>query len=481
MTASVFDVVIVGGGLTGAATAIHLVREAKTPLRIAIVEPNKQLGRGLAYSNPEADHRLNGPGCRHTIYPKNFSHFHDWYMAQALDKQDPEACDTSGYHFPRRYEFGTYLNAEIRQHVAQNPSGSDIVHIVDRATDVVKGDRLFRITLKSGDTISARVLVVAATPGLANIPPVLSSLPRNGSAFLPDPWDTDRLRQIPKSAAVLILGMAQTASDVTASLLKYGHSGPITLLSRRGKRPRKRPPLDASSYVRENVPEAEKHAQFIGPDSTVKPASRILQELRREAHIRSDRGESWVPTMEKLGELISDHWHTLPLAEKMRFLRHGRTWYDVHRFRLPPQIENRLEAAEAQHQLSFLSATIVDAKPNGSRLEFSLRERGQKDVTFRTFDITVNCTGLEDRPGQTNNPFLRVLITRGFAAHHATGSGFDVNIRGNAIDAKGHTDQALFIVGPLTYGAFADQQGSKFIVRRVLRVIPEILRKAVTG
>jgi len=242
MTVALYDVVIVGGGLSGAATAIHLVRDAKSPLKIAVLEPNADLGRGLAYCNPEADHRLNGPGSRHAIYPDCLSHFHDWYLAQSLDKRDPEARDTSGYHFPRRYDFGTYLNTEIRKHAKQNPSGSDIIHIVDRAVDVTKDDPHFQIKLDSGDKISAQVLVVAATPGVANIPKTFSSVSTSGSAFLPTPWDTDRLRQIPKSANVLILGMAQTASDVAASLLKYDHTGPITLLSRRGKRPRKRPP-----------------------------------------------------------------------------------------------------------------------------------------------------------------------------------------------------------------------------------------------
>ena len=192
MTTTVHDVVIVGGGLTGAATAIHLVREAKTPLRIAIVEPDAHLGRGLAYGNPEADHRLNGPGCRHTIYPEDISHFHDWYMAQALNKHDPEARDLSGYHFPRRYDFGTYLNTQIREHIATNPSGSTINHIIDHATDIVKKEPLYQIALEGGDTIAAKVLVVAATPGRANIPPVLASLPSDGPTFLPDPWDTDR-------------------------------------------------------------------------------------------------------------------------------------------------------------------------------------------------------------------------------------------------------------------------------------------------
>jgi len=322
-------------------------------------------------------------------------------------------------------------------------------------------------------------VVVAATPGKANVPAVLSTLAKTGTAFLPEPWDTERLRRIPKSADVLILGMAQTASDVAASLLKYGHTGAITLLSRRGKRPRKRPPLDASSYTRADVTDAEKHAQFMDPDGALKPASRILGELRREARIAAAGGASWVPVMEKLRDLITDHWNSLPLGEKMRFFRHARTWYDVHRFRLPPQVEGRIEAAEGTGQVSFLSATILGVTPHGSRLDFHLRERGSLKAVNRSFDVAVNCTGLEDRLGQTNNPFLTALIARGFAAQHATGSGFDVDICGNAIDTKGHANRSLFIVGPLTYGAFADQQGSIFIVRRVLRVLPEIIREVL--
>lgn len=183
--------------------------------------------------------------------------------------------------------------------------------------------------------------------------------------------------------------------------------------------------------------------------------------------------------MEKLSELISDHWFDLPLAAKKRFLRHCRTWYDVHRFRLPPQVEGRIDDAQARGQLSFMSATLLDAKPNGAQINVSLRERGKQAVTTKTFDVTVNCTGLEDRLEHANNPFLRALLDRKFAAIHATGSGLDVDIHGHAIDAKGRPDTSLFIVGPLTYGAFADQQGSIFIVHRILRVLPKILRQAV--
>jgi uncharacterized NAD(P)/FAD-binding protein YdhS len=477
MKISVQDVVIVGGGLTGVATAIHLVRQAETPLRIAIVEPSEQLGRGLAYGNPEAECRLNGPSARNGIYPDNISHFHDWYVARGLDEQDPDARDVSGYYFPKRYDFGTYLDTEMRKHIAQNPSKSDIHHIVDRATDVVEKDGVFEVALDSGKTVCARVLIVAATPGMASVPSVLSSWPKDDAPFLPDPWDADRLSRIPKAANVLILGMAQTASDVAAVLLKYGHQGPITLLSRRGKRPRKRPPLPAPSDARDETPQTDLYAHFFGPDGAVKPASRILGHLRLEARAAEGHGQSWVPVMEKLRGFISDHWNALPLAEKRRFLRHGRTFYDIHRFRLPPQVESRIEKAEAAGQVRFMSASILDATSRGTGVDIVLRERGQTEATSRTFDVVVNCTGLEDRPAHTRNPFLKALLTRWYARQHATGCGFDVDDCNIAIDEKGCTKPALFIVGPLTYGAFADQQGSVFIVHRVLHIVPNILRQ----
>jgi uncharacterized NAD(P)/FAD-binding protein YdhS len=185
--------------------------------------------------------------------------------------------------------------------------------------------------------------------------------------------------------------------------------------------------------------------------------------------------------MEKLSELIADHWHSLPIAAKKRFLRHGRTWYDVHRFRLPPQIETRIEAAESRGQIHFLSASILDAKPNGERLDISTRKRGTHEIETKSYDAVINCTGLEDRPEYTTNPFLRALVSQGLAVTHPTCSGFDVDFLSNAIDKTGRPNPDLFVVGPLTYGAFADQQGSVFIARRLMRIVPNILRQVAAN
>ena len=52
---------IVGGGYSGAAAGVQLARAARNAISITIIEPRDELGRGLAYSTPDPDHRLNGP------------------------------------------------------------------------------------------------------------------------------------------------------------------------------------------------------------------------------------------------------------------------------------------------------------------------------------------------------------------------------------------------------------------------------------
>ena len=474
----VFDIAIVGGGYSGAGAAIHLARQSDMPLRIAIVEPARDLGRGLAYRDPETDHRLNGPAAKHAVYPDALSHFQDWYLKSGMDARDPDALDASGSYFARRYDFGSYLDAEAKAHIRRNPSGSDIVHIVDHAGDGIRTSDGFRISLGGGGEIEARVMIVAIMPGRAAVPSAFSEVSPDHPAFIADPWAGARLRAIPPDAKLLILGMSQTASDVAAVLLKYGHRGAITMLSRRGLMPRKRPPDAPVATTAEGVPTSTTVAEFTDPDGTPKPLSQILRRLRRDAAVAAERGESWVPVMDKIKDTIVVAWARSTLDQKMRFFRHARSWYDIHRFRLAPQIERRLEEARARSQLLCVAARVVGVTARDGQIEIALRRRGGGIDEIRTFDAVINCTGLETRLDRSGNPFLQALLARGFFTPHATGLGADVDGNSNAIDRTGQVVPNLFVVGPLTYGAFADQQGSVFIMRRLLAMLPNIIAAA---
>lgn len=50
---------IVGGGASGVLAAIHLLRDEPVPVRIIMMEPRTELGRGVAHGTDEPGHLLN--------------------------------------------------------------------------------------------------------------------------------------------------------------------------------------------------------------------------------------------------------------------------------------------------------------------------------------------------------------------------------------------------------------------------------------
>ncbi len=468
------DVAIVGGGFTGAVFAIHLSRMAERPLDIAIVEPRGRPGYGLAYDTDDPDHRLNGPLAVHLVYPDAPGHLPDWYAAQAGPADDPEAVAADGNVYMRRGDFGRYVGEQLRAHIDGNPSGSAIRHVRSRALDARRTPGGYRLTLDDGRELSARLTVVACGYDRPHAPPPFDGATSMSPGFLADPWDAARLRGIPADARVLMLGMSQTASDAIAVLLRSGHEGPIAAVSRHGLRTRRRPGA-VSGFPPDLVDRVDRPVSlFAAAHGRHASVRSLLRTLRAEARQAEAAGDTWLEPFGDLRDSVWDLWPALPLAEKRRFLRHLRVWYDIHRFQLPPQVEARIAEAEEAGQVSFEAASCVSAAGEGGGLSVTLQSRGSGERRRQTFDAVVNCTGPGMRPDRSANPLVRTLAARGYAAPHPLGVGFDVDEECRAIGAGGRADPHLRIVGPLTYGAFADQQGASFIALRLYRIMPDI-------
>lgn len=54
-------IVIIGGGFSGAAVGIELLRLAPNGVRVTLLEPRQSPGAGVAYSTAEPTHRINVP------------------------------------------------------------------------------------------------------------------------------------------------------------------------------------------------------------------------------------------------------------------------------------------------------------------------------------------------------------------------------------------------------------------------------------
>jgi uncharacterized NAD(P)/FAD-binding protein YdhS len=469
-------IAVIGGGYTGASVAIQLSQQAREAHTILVVEPRKAVGAGLAYSTTDPDHRLNAPDMVHFVTPDDQKQLSRWYEEQGGAAFDAEAETDDGALFVRRGDFGRFLSEQFSAHQTANPSNSTIHHIRDRALDIVKQGSSFHVSLESGESLDADIVVVGTSNEKPSIPTPFASTVADHPAFIADPANLAAVEAIPNDAPLLFIGTGLTAADLIVTRLRLGHRGPVTALSRRGLQPTRRATSVSTfsgafwdRFVRETSIFVAKHGRH-------HRLRDVMKALRADIRDAEARGEPWQAAFDDLRDSVWQVWPALPVAEKRRFMRHLRVWYDVHRFRLPPQIEAKLDIAVGRGQLRYKAASILSATANGSDITVEYRDRFSNAVHTKNFGAVINCTGPEPRPDRTENPFMQALISRGLARVHPVGTGFDVDGTCAVIDAGGERDPRLRMFGPLTIGQFGDPQGAPFILSHICKQMPEIVK-----
>ena len=438
-------ITIAGGGFTGAATAVQLVRRAPFPLEVVIVEPRAELGRGVAYSTADPDHRLNGPIDGHVVDPDEPESLRRW-CEQMLEK-DPEALAGNGMVYPRRGDFGAYVAGVVRAH-------SNIRHHRGLAVDIVRGDGGEIVVTDDGTRIPCDLAVIATGNGSTRLPRAFAGLAAHASVIT-DPFAGPTLPAVPPDARVLVVGTSLTALDVISTLLQRGHRGAITALSRRGLRPRPQRPRTGDPDVAATFATIDGPAPEFVTRALAQPTIRsLLRATRRRIAEALAEGQSWQAAFDEVRNSVWRFWPGLAVPEKHRFLRHLRAWYDVHRFRTPPQNEAMVREAEAAGRVRFARGRTLPGE---------------------TYDVVINCSGLDPDCGARDNPLLAALLRSGRIQRDPSGFGFAVDADCRPLGRDG-PEKRLRMLGPPTAGTFGDPLGVIFIAPQIRRAVPAMLR-----
>ena len=477
-------VAIVGGGFTGASIAVQLVRASAVPLSITVVEPRERVGPGLAYSATDPDHRLNGPTWSHSIVPDDAGHFTRWCESKSVFARDPEAVAADTNAFVRRADYGDYLADTLRAHEHWPATGSTIAHLRDRAVAAAATCDAMSIRTAGGRTLESDMLVVATGNPLPRLQAPLERSLAGHPSVIEDPLQPGRLAQLDARAKLLVVGSGLTALDIVSTLVRAGHRGDVVVVSRRGLRPRPQPPAAVPAAVDTAAVAAHPPLERIMgavPGFLLHDASPTLRGWVRalRARIREVEagGESWHKGFDELRDVVWRAWPLLPAAEQRRFLRRMRTWYDVHRFRAPPQNDALVRDAEARGRVAFRAARLRAVQPvaGSNALHVRFAGRGSAGEHVETFDALVNCTGLDAAAGLRANPFLASLVDDGWLRVDDAGIGFAVDANCCAIGADARARPALRVLGPPTAGTFGDPLGVMFIAAQIWRMLPDAL------
>ena len=456
------SITIIGGGFSGVSAAIHLLRHGTFPMRICIVEPREHLAEGLAFSSPHTDHRLNGPASGHSLLLDDAQHLTQWCERTNLLSSDPEAA-VGGALFIRRREFARYVRETLAALVRSCGCGISVTHLRDEAIELADDGDHYRVSTRNSGTIASNMVIVATGNPPRAVPAPLQSL-LGTQLLLPDPYELERLQKVQREACVLVVGTGLTAMDVVCTLIRQDHLGPITLVSRRGLRPRPHPGPGSPAS---NIP-----ARIHGPppDYTLVGAPgvrRWLAGLRRSINASVSQGKAWQVSFDELRDVVWKLWPRLPTKEQRRFDRLLRPWYDAHRFRIPGPTDAIVRLAEARGQLHLEKGRIGAVRTQDGRVIVKFGDRPE-----RAFDAIVNATGFEmsGRPA-----LLSAAIDAGLLLPAAAGAGLRVDENCCALNAEGMVQPFLRIVGPPTAGVFGDPVGTIFISAHIARVLPDVL------
>ncbi len=224
-------IVIVGGGYSGAMTAVHLLRQRIASLDITIIEPRRELGRGLAYSTTCPEHLLNVPASGMSALPDEPDHF----LNYALSKDNSVSKES----FLPRKMYGEYLSGLIASELRKAESRcASVAHVQSEVIDIQKLEEGYRLYLSDREPIETDYVVLALGNLSGKKPGWLKGIGMECQNYIHNPWQPGAIEKIASDDDLLIVGTGLTAVDKIIELKRAGHKGSIFALSRHGLLPR---------------------------------------------------------------------------------------------------------------------------------------------------------------------------------------------------------------------------------------------------
>jgi uncharacterized NAD(P)/FAD-binding protein YdhS len=323
-----------------------------------------------------------------------------------------------------RARYGDYLQALLREEIDTGAAGRLLLE-ADEAVSLAPVGGRWQVELAVGRAFEADACVLA----LGLLPPAplpgADATVADAPGYVAEPWRLDPVTA--PQGQVLLLGSGLTMVDVALSLAGPGRR--LLAVSRHGLVSR------SHGAVR----------PALTPDGGFATPVKALRTLRRHAG-----RAGWREAVDSIRPMTADIWRGWPTAERRRFLRHARPWWEVHRHRMAPAVAARIASLAAAGELTVAAGKLEQLTWDGQAFDARIRGRGESKPHAWRFDLVVNCTGPRGDPEAATGGLLADLRRRRAIRRDPLGLGLDVTDDLQAIGADGGRTPGLFAVGPLT-------------------------------
>ena len=424
-------IVIVGAGFSGTAVAMNLLRLPQAqPLRVVLIE-REVMARGTAYGRQHRAYLLNVPAGRMSASSTDPLEF----LAFA-QRRHPDA--TAADFLPREL-YGEYLESALACAAQAAPAHVQLERIRGHVIAIEREHRGagLRLHLENGLRLTADTIVLALGNPAPKPLPGSERLPQ--ARYVADPWRAPP--QFRAGETVLLVGTGLTMADIAlAGDAAAQGRATIHAISRHGL-----------------IPAPQREARQVEPRSgaaTLARAAavsvrRLVRAVRSLAEDIEVRGGDWREAVTLVRNLVPALWQSLPAAERRRFLRHVRGYWEVHRHRLPERTWAALSELWRAGRLHVHAGRIERLETADRQVRVRWRARGARSAKTLLVDRVINCTGPDYDARHSRERLLRSLLAQGVAVADPLGLGIRTDERGALIDASGRVSGRLYYVGPM--------------------------------
>lgn len=428
------QVAIIGGGAAAAAVVGEILRQQRTrDIAIHWFAGHGARGRGIAYSAQADHHVLNVRAAGMGLFADDGGAFFRHVGARA-----PQAKASD--FLPRAW-FGDFVEATLAPLVEAARERGQRVQVHASTATAVRGNDTsgYRVTDEYGLEVAVDevVLAIGALPSSALDEAGARALA--SGRYIVDAWQALSLREAPRQ--IVVIGTGLTAVDVVLQATSDWPSAHITAVSRHGHLP--------AAHLREPGSPYDHQDELIG-EMIAEPRVRRWSHVLREA--AADPAVDWRSIVDGLRPVTGALWQALPIAERARFLRHLRAFWEPARHRLPPQTAATIDALRTDGRLDILAARIDRIDGDGP-LELHLRERGHDGERTLAADLVVQATGPRLDASATRDPLVVQMLADGLVRADAVGLGLAAESDGRLHSADGTPARRLRVLGALMRGS----------------------------
>src|SRR6187200_3185883 len=129
-------IVVIGGGFSGAMTAVNVARLSEQPLHITVINDDLPVGRGVAYRSRRPEYLLNVAARNMSAFTHEPDHFLQWLRTRS-EFESVSEVELRERFVPRQI-YGDYLRSIVQHHLQSpgevTPASSEFV--IGQAVDV---------------------------------------------------------------------------------------------------------------------------------------------------------------------------------------------------------------------------------------------------------------------------------------------------------------------------------------------------------